>query len=100
MVARSRRKSSGRGCRSVAMMTERPVIGSFLNSGTANNQWLVSGGQKLEKRVESTLKHFNRRAGPVEEDRHHIETARALGETIPRDVVERQLRDPPAFQRG
>src|SRR2546426_6861133 len=81
--ARSNTKSFGRFCRSVEMMTQRPVIGSLRNSG-----------------IERVLKDLDDRNAGVEMDRHDVETAGAVGEVVSHDVVERELRDPMALERG
>ena len=62
--------------------------------------WLMAGGWTLEACVERALEQVNRRAGTVDLNRHHVESARAVRETMPGDVVERHLRDAPPFAGG
>src|SRR6266850_171390 len=76
-AARSRRKSLGRFCRSVEIITHRPVIGSLRNSG-----------------IECVLENLDLRSTRVEMNRDDVEPAGAAGQMMSRHVIHRQLRDP------
>src|SRR5471032_3404226 len=82
-IARSTTKSRGRSRRSGATITDRPVIGSVLIS-----------------RIEGVLEDLDLWPARIELDRHDVEAARAIREVMSGHVVERDLRDPPALERG
>src|SRR4051812_17335079 len=82
------------------MITQRPETGSRRSSGikqsTGHRHNLPT---RRSHAVERILKHFDFGTARVEVDRHHIEPAGAVGQTMPAHVVDRELRDPPALER-
>src|SRR5262249_15988579 len=111
----SNTKSFGRFCRSVEMMTQRPVTGSLRSSGTVVvvghwslvighcslvvgrwsfvvGRWSWSGG------VERVLENFDDGFAVLEMNRDDVEAAGAVGQTMSHGVVERELGDPVTLQ--
>src|SRR5712691_11604615 len=78
--ARSRRKSFGRFCRSVEIITHRPVTGSLRSSGISKVRRQMSEvqSQKLERGVKRILEQLDDRRPRVEMDRHDVEAAGAV----------------------
>src|SRR5581483_10403619 len=83
ICARSNRKSLGRFWRSVEMITHRPVTGSLRSCG-----------------IESVLEDLDRRPASVELDRHDVEAAGGVCESVSHQIVERHSCHAPALQRG
>src|SRR4029077_20665696 len=83
IAARSKRKSFGRFCRSVEMITQRPVTGSLRRSG-----------------IECGLNDLDHRLARVEVYRDDVEPARTGGQAMSHHVVARELRDPAALEPG
>src|SRR6266576_6417654 len=83
IAARSKRKSFGRFCRSVEMITQRPVTGSLRSSG-----------------FECVLNDLDDRLARVELYRDDVEPARTGGQAMSHHVVARELRDPAALEAG
>src|SRR5258706_16347687 len=79
------------------MITQRPVTGSRRSSGI-RNQFTI--GTLQFTRVESVLKDLDLRPSRVEMDRHDVEPAGTIGQTTAGHVVDGQLRQPPALERG
>src|SRR5438046_2561334 len=81
MMARSREKSLGRLERSVEMMTHRPVIGSFLSSGTSS---ILSHSERVLEEHQVQL------PSGLQIDADHVKaedrTARNLAQELPRHI--------------
>jgi hypothetical protein len=100
-------KSERRLLRSVEMMTQRPVTGSFLSSDTE-----VSGSPcgeadlkvrlyaDYDDGVECVSIYLNARPSSVHLDRDHVEAARLIVQTVPGQIVYGHLRDAPLLPRG
>src|SRR5580765_1924611 len=82
IVGRSNRKSFGRFCRSVEMITQRPVMGSFRSSG-----------------IECVLEHLDNRAARFEVNRHDVEPARTLAQMMTHDEILCEVRHPALLHR-
>src|SRR5262245_40113438 len=117
-VARSTRKSLGRFCRSVEMITQRPVTGSLRSSGTGTGSrvlWFSGSrvqGSKVQRFegsgfkgsgfktqgsrrlcIESILKHLHDRRAGLQMNRDDVEAARTVREMMPRQVVDGKSHD-------
>src|SRR5215471_2807647 len=90
-VAGSSRKSLGRLRRSVEMITQRPVTGSFRSSDKLVGSRLCY--------VERVTVHLDRRLAAAKIDRHDVEAASTLGQAVARQIVQRHRGHPPPLQR-
>src|SRR6478736_4226739 len=83
VVACSIRKSFGRFCRSVEMITQRPETGSRRSSG-----------------IEGVLIQLEDGSAAAQLDRHDVEAAAAVAAVVARQVILGDLDHPPALERG